>query len=102
MTDDGHEYDDGEMPEGAEWCDRCQGSGITDCRCGGDQCYCRNGGEMDCPTCHGEGFWTPTPAQLEARAKHAEWMQDWWARMAKTDDERAKARTNPLDHRSQP
>jgi hypothetical protein len=74
------DFDYEERPEGSEWCDRCQGLGMADCRCGGDQCYCQNYGEMECPTCHGEGWWVPTPAQLAARAEHAKWLKEWWSR----------------------
>jgi hypothetical protein len=75
--DDDYDYDDGDdrMPEGALWCDRCQGSGIANCYCGGDQCYCLNCGEMECPTCHGEGFWTPTAAQIASWAALREVMK---------------------------
>lgn len=48
--DDYDDFDYEERPEGAEWCDRCQGMGIAECHCGGDQCYCENYGEMECPT----------------------------------------------------
>jgi len=60
-------------PADAEWCDRCQGMGIAECYCGGDQCYCENYGEMECPRCGGEGYFVPTPAFKEARAEHARW-----------------------------
>jgi hypothetical protein len=72
---DEHDYE--ERPEGAEWCDRCQGLGMADCHCGGDQCYCENNGEMECPTCNGEGWWVPTPAQLEHRAQMAKWWREY-------------------------
>jgi hypothetical protein len=63
------DYFDDELPENAVWCDRCQGMGIANCYCGGDQCYCENYGEMECPRCHGEGFYVPTPAQLKREAE---------------------------------
>lgn len=79
MADADDYYDDyEEMPEGAEWCDRCQGMGIANCYCGGDQCYCLDYGEMECPTCNGEGWWVPTEAQLKARAETAKWMRELW------------------------
>jgi hypothetical protein len=78
--DDPDDFDYEERPEGAEWCDRCQGLGMADCRCGGDQCYCQNYGEMECPTCHGEGWWVPTAAQLQARAETAKWLRELWER----------------------
>ena len=77
------DYED-PLPEGAEWCDRCQGSGNVDCRCGGDICLCGVQDEAVCPTCHGEGFWTPTPAQIQAMAKTAEWMRAIWAEFPAT------------------
>lgn len=67
LDDDDFDYDERE----AEWCDRCQGSGIAECHCGGDQCYCENYGEMECPTCHGEGSFVPTEAFKKARAENA-------------------------------
>lgn len=51
MTDD---FDAFDFPENSAWCERCQGTGSVECYCGGDQCYCRNGGERDCPRCYGE------------------------------------------------
>lgn len=65
----------------SEWCDRCQGLGTAECHCGGDQCYCENYGEMECPTCHGEGRWTPTPAQIADRAETARWWAEFNARL---------------------
>jgi len=63
-------YDDGdEMPEGAIWCDRCQGSGIANCYCGGDQCYCLNNGEMECTRCDGQGYYIPTAKQIAFEAE---------------------------------
>lgn len=53
----------------AIWCDRYQGAGSVDCHCGGDLCFCENGGEMDCPRCHGEGEFVPKPGQLEREAE---------------------------------
>jgi hypothetical protein len=82
MSEDMDDFDYEDRPEGAEWCDRCQGLGMADCYCGGDQCYCQNNGEMECPTCHGEGWWVPTPAQLTARAETAKWMRELWAKVA--------------------
>lgn len=77
--DYGDFYDYEELPEGAEWCDRCQGLGTAECYCGGDQCYCENYGEMDCPRCHGEGYWVPTEAQKRARIEEAVWLRKVWA-----------------------
>lgn len=65
-------YDDRD----AIWCDRCQGTGSVDCHCGGDQCYCDNQGEKDCPRCSGEGEFVPAPGQLEREAETArEWRE---------------------------
>ena len=69
-----------EMPEGAEWCDRCQGLGTAECYCGGDQCYCENYGEMECPRCGGEGYWVPTEAQKKAREAGAAFIREMWAK----------------------
>lgn len=63
-------------PHDAEWCDRCQGMGIANCYCGGDQCYCENYGEMECPRCGGEGYFVPTEAFKAARAKHVRWWRE--------------------------
>lgn len=71
------DYED--WPDDAEWCDRCQGMGIANCYCGGDQCYCENCGEMECPQCGGEGIWVPTEAQKKAHAELAEFMRAVWA-----------------------
>lgn len=48
LTED--DYDDG-----FRVCPRCMGNGEVVCRCGGDQCYCDNGGDAPCPTCGGDG-----------------------------------------------
>lgn len=64
--------DDRDLPDNSIWCDRCQGLGTAECYCGGDQCYCKNNGEMECPRCHGEGFYVPTPAQLKHEAEMRE------------------------------
>lgn len=77
------EYD--ERDENAEWCDRCQGTGTANCYCGGDQCYCQNYGEMECPTCHGEGWFVPTPAQIEARKEAASWWGELQEALAKSE-----------------
>lgn len=37
------------------WCDRCNGLGVVDCRCGGDLCVCSNHGERTCRQCGGDG-----------------------------------------------
>ena len=38
--------------DGADfWCEACQNTGSVECYCGGDQCYCENGGEKPCPKC---------------------------------------------------
>ncbi len=31
--------------------ERCGGSGVLDCYCGGDLCVCHNHGEQDCDGC---------------------------------------------------
>ena len=84
-------YDD--RDEHAEWCDRCQGTGSVDCHCGGDLCFCANGGEMDCPQCHGEGEWSPTPAQIAARIETAKWMRELWDRLDASAIEARRAAT---------
>lgn len=63
-------------PNDAEWRDRCQGLGTAECHCGGDQCYCENYGEMECPLCHGEGYFVPTAAFKAAREAHAKWWRE--------------------------
>lgn len=68
--------------EDAEWCDRCQGLGIADCYCGGDQCYCENNGEMECPQCDGEGYFVPTAAFKAAREQNAKWWREYQERLA--------------------
>jgi hypothetical protein len=70
------DFDYEEPDEGSEWCDRCQGLGEVACECGGDFCCCGHF-EITCPRCDGEGWWTPTPAQLAAREEHAR----WWAEL---------------------
>lgn len=71
-------YDDSGRywPADAEWCDRCQGMGIAECHCGGDQCYCENQGELECPRCDGEGYFVPTAAFKAAREQHAKWWRE--------------------------
>jgi hypothetical protein len=64
-------WTDDRLPEGALWCDRCQGMGTAICHCGGDQCYCENNGEMECPRCHGEGYYVLTPEQAKREAEDA-------------------------------
>lgn len=91
MDDDrSDEIDFYDEREGSEWCDRCQGLGTADCHCGGDQCYCDNYGEMECPQCNGEGWWTPTPAQLEARAETARWWREMHGWLRQDDTGEAK------------
>ena len=35
-----------------DWPEECDGSGMLTCNgCGDDQCYCRCGGECECPGC---------------------------------------------------
>ena len=86
MSEEGFYDESGNWwPADAEWCDRCQGLGIADCHCGGDQCYCENYGEMECPQCHGEGYFVPTPAFKEARKQHAIWLRDLWNRAGAHD-----------------
>jgi hypothetical protein len=62
------DFRDDDLPENALWCDRCQGLGMAECYCGGDQCYCDNNGEMECPQCDGEGFYVPTARQIQRDA----------------------------------
>ena len=83
--DDYDDYDD--LPENAVWCDRCQGLGMAECHCGGDQCYCENYGEMECPRCHGEGYFVPKPGQLEREAASQRAMQDIIARAMLRDSD---------------
>lgn len=66
--------------EDTVWCDQCQGLGTTACHCGGDQCYCENNGEMDCPRCHGEGRYVLTPEQAKREAETAAAMREIMAR----------------------
>jgi hypothetical protein len=85
-----------EWPADAEWCDRCQGSGIANCYCGGDQCYCENYGEMECPTCHGEGMFVPTAAFKAAREQSSKWWREYQERLAAEEAEQKRAKkTNP-------
>lgn len=49
--DDIDDYDESE----ACACPRCMGMCSINCYCGGDQCYCDNQGDMDCPTCEARG-----------------------------------------------
>lgn len=72
-------------PAGAEWCDLCQGMGVANCYCGGDQCYCENYGEMECPRCDGEGYFVPTPAFKAARAESAKWWAELQAKLSAPD-----------------
>ena len=87
-------YDDSGRwwPSNAEWCDRCQGMGTEDCDCGGDFCVCGAYDSLPCRRCDGEGYWIPTPADLEARRRNAE----WWAALHKKPDEEARARAASL------
>ena len=89
IADDEGFYDDcGRWwPKDAEWCDRCQGMGIANCYCGGDQCYCENYGEMECPRCHGEGYFVPTAEFKAARAEHARWWAELHAHLAQATPE---------------
>ena len=69
MSDPADQADDREVDDGLYtcWCgargtydelfaddfgsSRCGGSGVLDCKCGGDQCVCHNHGEVECPGC---------------------------------------------------
>jgi hypothetical protein len=53
MSDD---YDEDYFDEEGVTCPRCDGWRTVTCYCGGDQCYCTNDGEKDCPLCWGEGY----------------------------------------------
>lgn len=80
---DGFYDEDGRWgPEGAEYCDRCCGMGIANCYCGGDQCYCDNNGEMECPQCDGEGMFVPSAAFKAARAESARMWRELHERLA--------------------
>jgi hypothetical protein len=69
--------DDGRWwADGTELCDRCGGMGLAVCYCGGDQCYCENYGEMECPQCDGEGYFVPTAAFKAAREQNAKWWRE--------------------------
>ena len=39
--------------EPGQYCHYCNNDGVVNCYCGGDQCYCENHGERDCPRCYG-------------------------------------------------
>ena len=84
MSEDSYDfYDDRE----AIWCDRCQGSGVAECYCGGDQCYCENNGEMECRRCGGQGSFIPKPGQLEREAEEARQMREILSRSLPIDGE---------------
>lgn len=34
-----------------DFCYACQNYGYVECRCGGDLCFCANGGEKPCDKC---------------------------------------------------
>jgi len=75
---DDMEYDEGEIPEGMVICDRCNGEGEVDCRCGGDQCYCGRQ-EVTCQVCHGEEYITKERWEKRAAA-HREIMDALWGK----------------------
>ena len=77
-------YDD-EWPEGAVVCDRCNGEGEVDCRCGGDFCCCGANDELTCPVCHGEEYITKERWEKRAKA-HREIMEALWGK-PKSDPE---------------
>jgi hypothetical protein len=72
---DAYMYDD-ILPEGMVVCDRCNGDGEVDCRCGGDLCFCGEG-EVTCPVCHGEEYITKERWEKRAAA-HREIMKALW------------------------
>jgi hypothetical protein len=53
MEDDYDRFEP-DIPDGHVLCPRCDGHQEVTCRCGGDQCYCDNNGDMPCPLCGGE------------------------------------------------
>lgn len=72
-------YDEGEIPEGMVICDRCNGEGEVDCRCGGDFCLCGAASELTCPVCHGEEWITKERWEKRAKA-HREIMEALWGK----------------------
>ncbi|HKJ60616.1 MAG TPA: hypothetical protein VKA94_01280 [Hyphomicrobiales bacterium] len=83
--DDDYYDDDGEGPP----CPRCDGDGIVNCYCGGDQCFCENHGEKDCPLCYGEGVADPARAEkyLESEREMMAVMRKAWKEAAAKDKE---------------
>lgn len=55
-------------------CPKCYGFGTVDCDCCGDFCCCENGGDRDCPVCHGEG-----EISEERNTRYEENQREWWA-----------------------
>lgn len=77
QCDDPEDYDD----ENYCICPRCDGYGSISCYCGGDQCYCSNDGEQECPFCLGESEVSQTRFEyfIRREAEHAKERAEVWA-----------------------
>lgn len=97
MADDFDDYYD-DYDEGPP-CPLCDGWKTVNCYCGGDQCYCENYGEKDCPLCYGEGV--ASPERAEAYLAHdremAAVMRKFWEERKAKDAERAAKKTEKRD-----
>lgn len=87
-----YDYDDpyDDYDEGPP-CPRCDGHRTVNCYCGGDQCYCENYGEKDCPLCYGEGVADPKRAEkyLETEREMMAVMRKAWKEAEAKDKEKA-------------
>jgi hypothetical protein len=95
MTED-YPDDDDEGPP----CPRCDGFRMVSCHCGGDQCYCHNYGERDCPLCYGEGVAEPKRAEayLAMEREMAKALRKWWAEERQLEKTQSAADTPATDN----
>jgi hypothetical protein len=81
------DYDEDYFDEEGVTCPRCDGHRTVNCYCGGDQCFCENYGEKDCPLCWGEGYVDQDAADkyLEQEREMAAVLRKAWEEAAAKD-----------------
>jgi hypothetical protein len=94
MSTDPDDFDEGPP------CPRCYGDRVVNCYCGGDQCYCENHGERNCPLCYGEGVASPKRAEayLENEREMGKVMLEWWKSQIEERSDEVEAAGSESQH----